>query len=178
MKRRWWALAIVLLALGLVLAAQILARMQAAPPAAEPVDTALPAPAAETLAEGYLRPIGRFHPGTAGSSLGLAQAACGALRFAAEQGLDRASPDALRESLALALAGLSEEEQAYARENFPAVAAQIELVRADFSQERGRYEDAGVSEEMEQLLRNEGALRAWDALRAATEAALGQGAAA
>ena len=54
----------------------------AAPAAQEtPAPVAQEMPAREALIEGYLRTAGSFHPGTAGSSLNRARAACDKRRY-------------------------------------------------------------------------------------------------
>lgn len=125
---------------------------------------AVPLPTAAEMAEGYLRPAGSFHPGTAGASLRRAGAACETLRFASAYRFDCADPAALRALLREALASLDEAERGYFAENLETLAAEIALCRADWSAEQGRYDDAGAAEEMAALLQDASALSSWEAL--------------
>ena len=69
------------------------------------------APAPQAFADDYFRLAVSYHPATAGSSLGRAQAACGILRFAAENELNSADIPTLRENMLVGWNSLSDQER-------------------------------------------------------------------
>ncbi len=167
----------ILLLLGLVLLLAVLAipmlltyraPAQEAPAAAQETEgeSAAPAelPAASAFAEDFFRTVGRFHPGTAGSSLGRAAAACGAYRFAAENRLADVNQALLAAALIEGRELLSEEEKGYFDENFESVCELIEECRSDWEAIRPLFDDAGVATEMETLLADPAAPASWAAL--------------
>lgn len=122
-------------------------------------------PTSAKLADGFFRVIDSFHPGTAGSSLGAAQAACQALGFAAEHSLRDADDAALRDAVLTAWESLTEEERSWFRENFSSVDSLIANSAADWEGNRGLFEDAGVGDAMKKLLADPLAMEAWEKLR-------------
>ncbi len=123
-----------------------------------------PVPTAAAFAEDFFRVVGRFHPGTAGSSLGRALAACGAYRFAAENKLADTDPALLSAALREGRTLLSEEERGWFDENVGDVAALIETCQNDWEEVRPLFDDAGVAEDMDALLKDPAAPDAWSAL--------------
>ena len=165
---------------GLLLLAGLLSGCASARPAAEstpaaaqetesaPAET-IPVPTAEACAEGFFRVVGRFHPGTAGASLGRALSACEAYRFAAENRLAEADGALLHAVLCEARESLSEEERSWFDENFESVCGLIDACRNNWEENRPLFEDAGAAEEMEKLLGDPEAQASWAALCAETE---------
>lgn len=157
------------LLLGLAMLAALLCGCALKQPAAEEKTETVAAPTAAECADGYYRVVGRFHPGTAGSSLGRALSACEAYRFAAENKLTDTDPARLRDVLREARESLSEEELQYFDENIESVRELIGACRDDWEANRALFEDAGAAEEMEKLLGDPAAKDSWETLCAATE---------
>ena len=174
-------LALVLAALALVLILRWLpaARTPAAPempadgPAAvipEPTQSAAtaPVPTAQAFADSYFRVVGSFHPGTAGSSLRQAQAACAAVHFAASNRLAEADIPGMRSAMLAAWESLTDDERSWFDENFIGLAELVEACHADWESNRALFEDAGVADQMAILTSDPAAMAHWDTLRANT----------
>ena len=149
-------------------AAQTEAAAPTAAPSEEPEEVTAPVPSNEEFVEGYFRVVGAYHPGTAGSSLKQAQAACGAVRFAADNALNTVDVPQLREGLLNAWESMTDEERGDFDANFLGIASLIDSCRDDWEAEKGAFEDAGVGEEMAALLNDEAAREAWSTLCAHT----------
>lgn len=163
------------LLLGLALLAALLCGCASKRPAAESVPAAVPetaerqtetvpVPSAEDCAELYYRVVGRFHPGTAGSSLARALSACEAYRFAAANKLGDADPALLQAVLREAWKTLNEEEQGYFDENIESVCGLIDACLNSWDENRPLFEDAGAASDMEALLADPAAQASWEAL--------------
>ena len=126
------------------------------------------APAAEALAEDYLRVVAGIERGTAGASLKLAEATARVVAFAEESALWGVDADALLENLREAWESLSDGERDAFAENLPLVAELIEDSLADWQARRGVFEDAGAAEPMERLAEFAQNRLAWEVLRDGT----------
>ena len=127
-----------------------------------------PVPSAALFAEEYFRVVGSFHPGTAGSSLRRAHAACGAYRFAAEHRIGSTDIPLLRSTMLEAWESLSEDERGWFDDNFMDVVTVIDNCLSDWESERPLFEDAGVDGEMAALLADPTAQENWSTLLAHT----------
>ena len=136
-------------------------------PTAESTATAA-VPTAEAFADNYFRVVTSFHPGTAGSSLGRAWAACAAVHFANENRIAQTDIPLLRSTMLAAWESLSDDERAWFDENFIGLAEEIEACRTDWESNRALFEDAGVADQMAILMDMPAALEHWDTLRAHT----------
>ena len=136
-------------------------------PTAENTATAA-VPTAEAFADNYFRVVGSFHPGTAGSSLRRAWAACAAVHFANENRIAETDIPLLRSTMLTAWESLSDDERAWFDENFIGLAEEIEACRTDWESNRALFEDAGVADQMAILMDTPAALQHWDTLRAHT----------
>ena len=177
MKKKTILLILCLVLLAALAAGLLVRRAPAQPAESAPVPAAqeaggesaytAPAPTAAACAEDFFRAVGRFHPGTAGSSLGRALAACGAYRFAAENRLAEVDPALLSAALREGRESLSEEERGWFDENFESVAELIDACRSDWTENRPLFDDAGAAEDMDTLLADPAAPACWTALCAA-----------
>ena len=121
------------------------------------------APTAEALQENVVTPVADLETGTAGASLKLALTACDVARFASENLLWNADPDALKENLHTALDG---DARSRFEENWPAVA---ELLDAAFENDvdvAGAFDDAGAGDAMAAMAADPGARQSWRTLEA------------
>ncbi len=150
------------------------AAVQTAEPSAEPaeeipVEQAMARlPDAEAFTNDFFGAVNSFHPGTAGSSLGRAAAACRVLEFASSWDLktpDGAYAEAVVNSLKTSWAGLSAEDQGTFAENWQGLSELISGTLSDFESNKGVYEDAGVLDSMQALLADpENTMKCWNAL--------------
>ena len=127
-----------------------------------------PVPTAEEFVEGYYRVVGSFHPGTAGSSLVRAQAACAAVHFAAEHRIAEVDVPLLRSTMLAAWESLTEEERGYFDENFVGLAELIDACEADWESNRPLFDDAGAADQMAVLMDEPAARECWATLCAHT----------
>ena len=125
-------------------------------------------PSAEIFAEFYFRVVGGYHKGTAGASLEEASAACDVLCFAVGNELHLADIEELRANMLEGWESLSDEERADFDANFADLDALLKSCFEDWDSVRGRFEDAGVSETMDDVLSNEMAGECWEILSAHT----------
>ena len=124
-------------------------------PAQADENTAEEAPSTEDFCEKYFTPVISWHPGTAGSSLKLAMAACEVLKFAADEDLRNTDVPAMRDNMLKAFESLSAEDQAVFDENFMSIYALIDSC----------FEDSGTAEEMAALLEDPTVRVSWEVLR-------------
>ena len=105
--------------------------------------------------------------GTAGSSLKEAQIAEEILSFAADRQISDTEETARKAAFSEAWNSLSNEEKEVAKHNFyeEEIADLIDSAFDDYESVRGRFEDAGVSAEMEELSKSEEARKSWNTLR-------------
>ena len=134
-------------------------------PAQADENTAEEAPSAEDFCENYFTPVISWHPGTAGSSLKLAMAACEVLKFAADEDLRNTDVPAMRDNMLKAFESLSADEQAVFDENFMSIYALIDSCFEDWESNRGAFEDSGTAEEMAALLEDPTVRVSWEVLR-------------
>lgn len=157
------------LALTLALVFSLAACGAKAPAAQAPAqadeNTAEEAPSAEDFCEKFFTPVISWHPGTAGSSLKLAMAACEVLKFAADEDLRNTDVPAMRDNMLKAFESLSAEDQAVFDENFMSIYALIDSCFEDWESNRGAFEDSGTAEEMAALLEDPTVRVSWEVLR-------------
>ena len=121
-------------------------------------------PDAGAFADYFFRPVAEIPHGTAGSSLAEASAACDVLSFAFDNELWLADTDSLQANLQEAWDSLTDAERAGFCESFPALDELLNNCFADPASDRGRFEDAGVAELMDELLAEGTAQWSWEAL--------------
>ena len=130
-----------------------------------PVRIVAVAPTADDLADGFFRVVADWHPGTAGSSLALAETACEVLGFAEDNCLWDVDPDALWDNLAEAWESLDADEQAGFSDAFISVADMIDDTLAHWEKVQFLYEDAGVKDVAAPLVKDPRMADAWENLR-------------
>ena len=148
-------------------------------PKKAPSAPAEPSPAAQEvfavsageLIDGFLKPVSSLERGTAGSSLKEAIGAMKVLSFAVSSGIQRSDASVLKNNLLNAWNTLNVEEQERFAENYPSLSWLLDSCISDFSSYNGLFDDAGVLQEMEAVMKNPDAPSAWQILRDATEAA-------
>lgn len=112
----------------------------------------------------YFHAVSGYEKGVAGSSLSEAQAACAVFGFASEYQLWTAEIPAMRDSMLAAWEDMSEEERGKFDANFINVVRLIDRCLSDYDGSRGVFDDAGVGDKMEALLRSETARLSWTTL--------------
>ncbi len=121
-------------------------------------------PGPEAFVSEFFEPIGGYHEGTAGSSLGEAAAACAAFRFARDHALWNVDVPEMRDNMLEAWESMDGEKQRAFDENWMGVVGLIDRCLEDYDAVRGQFEDAGVGEEMEKMLGDASARFAWETL--------------
>ena len=113
------------------------------------------------------KPLINMEIGTAGSSLKAAQIAEEILSFAASRQLGNTEESARKAAFNEAWKSLSSEEKELVKHNFyeEEIEKLIEGAYDDYESVRGRFEDAGVGTEMEELSKDADAQKSWNALR-------------
>ena len=113
------------------------------------------------------KPLINMEIGTAGSSLKAAQIAEEILSFAASRQLGNTEESARKAAFSEAWSSLSSEEKELVKHNFyeEEIEKLIDGAYDDYESVRGRFEDDGVSAEMEELSKDEDAQKSWNALR-------------
>ena len=129
---------------------------------------AVVAPDADVLADGYFRVVAGVPRATAGASLMAAQAACDVLGFAADNEIWLADVESLRANMLAAWESLTDDERANFDENFPDLNALVNSCYEDWESNRGRFDDAGAAERMEELMEDGTAQWSWDVLSSHT----------
>ena len=112
--------------------------------------------------------VGGYQKGVAGASLTEARAACEVLAFAAGNELWMADTDMLRANMLEAWGSLTDDERANFDANFQDLAELLNGCFADWESGRGRFDDAGVADTMEELLNDPTAEWSWSELNAHT----------
>lgn len=115
---------------------------------------------ADVLAEALAACTG--YEGTAGSSLKEAAAACGLLDFA----VNHSDAESVEEIVLSALAALSDVQRQELAFSIEGVNALIESAFADYASIAGLFDDAGVGEAMQPLIKTPNAQEQWNALYA------------
>ena len=123
-------------------------------------------PSAEELQDEYFRVIGGLEVGTAGASLKRAQAIQKVLRFASNHQLSKVDVTALRNNLMEAWNGLTEEERSSFDGNFIDICRIMDDCSENWESNRGAFDDAGVGDQMEVLLKD--SYEDWSILKAHT----------
>ena len=118
-------------------------------------------------ADNVFKPLINMEIGSAGSSLKAAQTAEEILSFAADRQISDTEETARKAAFSEAWNSLSNEEKEVAKHNFyeEEIADLIDSAFDDYESVRGRFEDAGVSAEMEELSKNADARKSWNTLR-------------
>ena len=118
-------------------------------------------------ADNVFKPLINMEVGSAGSSLKAAQIAEEILSFAADRQISDTEETARKAAFSEAWNSLSNEEKEVAKHNFyeEEIADLIDSAFDDYESVRGRFEDAGVSAEMEELSKSEEARKSWNTLR-------------
>ena len=113
------------------------------------------------------KPLISMEIGTAGSSLKSAQLAEEILSFAASRQLGNTEESARKAAFSEAWNSLSSEEKELVKHNFyeEEIEDLIDGAYNDYESVRGRFEDAGVGAEMEELSKDADAQKSWNALR-------------
>ena len=113
------------------------------------------------------KPLINMEIGTAGSSLKSAQLAEEILSFAASRQLGNTEESARKAAFSEAWNSLSSEEKELVKHNFyeEEIEKLIDGAYNDYESVRGRFEDAGVGAEMEELSKDADAQKSWNALR-------------
>ncbi|MBQ6047762.1 MAG: hypothetical protein IJL40_00270 [Oscillospiraceae bacterium] len=123
------------------------------------------APSVEDFLEDYFMPVNSWHPGTAGSSLKMAIAACEVLEFAEDEDFWCTDIPAMRDNMLKAYESLSADEQAFFDENFMSIYALIDSCFEDWESNRGVFEDSGTAGKMAALLADPMVKVSWEVLR-------------
>ena len=118
-------------------------------------------------ADNVFKPLINMEIGSAGSSLKAAQTAEEILSFAADRQISDTEETARKAAFSEAWNSLSNEEKEVAKHNFyeEEIADLIDSAFDDYESVRGRFEDAGVGAEMEELSKNADARKSWNTLR-------------
>ena len=118
-------------------------------------------------ADNVFKPLINMEIGSAGSSLKAAQIAEEILSFAADRQISDTEETARKAAFSEAWNSLSNEEKEVAKHNFyeEEIADLIDSAFDDYESVRGRFEDAGVGAEMEELSKNADARKSWNTLR-------------
>ena len=118
-------------------------------------------------ADNVFKPLINMEIGSAGSSLKAAQTAEEILSFASDRQIGNTEESARKAAFSEAWNSLSNEEKEVVRHNFyeEEIADLIDGAFDDYESVRGRFEDAGVGAEMEELSKSEEARKSWNTLR-------------
>ena len=118
-------------------------------------------------ADNVFKPLINMEIGSAGSSLKAAQIAEEILSFASDRQIGNTEESARKAAFSEAWNSLSNEEKEVVRHNFyeEEIADLIDGAFDDYESVRGRFEDAGVGAEMEELSKNADARKSWNTLR-------------
>ena len=118
----------------------------------------------ENLTDWYFNAVTSHHSGTAGYSLGMAEAAYNIYHEAAMNDLSAVDSETLSANLLEAWEGLSSDDQAAFDENILYIANLITSAQEDWEANKGLFEDAGVDTLMIDVLNMDGADEDWSAL--------------
>ena len=123
------------------------------------------APTAEELTEGYFAVIAGLETDSAGMALKTATAASEVCRFAEAHALYDPDEESLRANMRAAFEAMGEDGQARFREGFEAVRALLDDSLEDYDANRVVFEDAGVTEAMDEVMYDPLNRLAWENLR-------------
>jgi len=118
----------------------------------------------DSLTDWYFNAVTSHHSGTAGYSLGMAEAAYNVYHEAAMNDLSAVDSETLSANLLEAWEGLSTDDQATFDENILYIANLITSAQEDWEANKGPFEDAGVDTLMIDVLNMDGADEDWSAL--------------
>ena len=123
------------------------------------------APSTEEFAEGYFAVISGLEAGSAGASLKTAAAASEVCAFAEAHALYNPDAEPLRANMLAAFEGMDEEEQTLFWQNFDTVRALLDDCLEDYEANRAVFEDAGVTDVMDEVVYDPLNRLAWENLR-------------
>ena len=135
---------------------------------AEPVQY-YPAADAETIRTEFLDVVSRYEPGTSGSSLKRAVAAMHVLEFCNAHHLAETDREKFTENLLAAWKEFPETKKELFPELFASIAGQADEDLQNGAALSGLFEDAGILEEMQQLLSQDGLQISWETLKTCAE---------
>ena len=127
-----------------------------------------PIPTTDEFVNGYFDVVGGYAAGTAGSSLAEAQAAYQTLRFADTYGFWAMDVSAMRDGMLAAWESMTQEQRDAFDENFVDVAQLLNSCFDDFAAARDIFDDVGVGDELEGLVKSDVARASWEVLSANT----------
>ena len=119
----------------------------------------------DTIKTGFLDVISAYYPGTAGSSLKRVIAVVNVLEFSVENKLAQVNRESFAAELNAAWDEMTEEEKELFPELLASVTEQADEALQSFDSWSGLFEDAGVLEKMQQLMREKTLLKDWEALK-------------
>ena len=128
--------------------------------------TATEAPTPEQYVDGYFKVIGGIETGTAGASLKEARAAVEAFAFAQQYSISTADYQTMRDNMLAAWESMTEEQQQDFDASFISVVELLKDLDADALP--SVFEDAGVADQLKELLGQKNALENWETLSSNT----------
>ena len=128
-----------------------------------------PAADAGTIRTEFLDAVCRYEPGTAGSSLKRAVAAMHVLEFCNTHHLADTDREQFTKNLLTAWKEFPETEKKFFPELFASISEQVDEDLQNGASLSGLFEDAGILEEMQQLLQEENLQSSWKMLKECTE---------
>ncbi len=140
---------------------------EAGEPAVQSAEPASSQLSPELLKNRVLLPAVSFHPGTAGSTLGCAQASAELASFAAEYQLRFTDETTMNQAMGNAVSLLTEEEAQWLQENLPGLIGMIDSAYTDYSTVIQVFGDAGADGTMRTVLADETTEEDWAVLKAA-----------
>ena len=176
--KKWLLIVITIIFLGATVIGMNWAERTAFVPAVEQTTAILtaeavqhyPAVDAETIGTEFLDAVSRYEPGTAGSSLKRAVAAMRVLEFCNAHHLAETDREKFTENLLAAWKEYPETKKELFPELFASVADQVDEDLQKGTALSGLFDDAGILEEMQQLLAQDGLQASWETLKACAEA--------
>lgn len=123
------------------------------------------APSVEDFSENYFAVLTGLEAGSAGASLKTAVAASQVCAFAVAHDLYNPDVEPLRANMLAAFGAMDEDDQALFWQNFDAVRALLDDCLEDYEANRVVFEDAGVTETMDEVMYDPLNRLAWSNLR-------------
>lgn len=125
-------------------------------------------PSVKQLTDGYFNVVAGIERGTTGASLKTARGAVAAFQFAQTYNLRKCDIDALRDAMFQAYESMSDEKRSDFDESFMDVVYLLDEAKDDYSSVASTFEDAGVKDTFDKLVKGAGAWDNWDTLKAHT----------
>lgn len=136
--------------------------------AAKPASKAPGVPSVKQLTDGYFNVVAGIEKGTTGASLKTAKGAVAAFQFAQTYNLRNCDVETLRDVMLKAYEALNAEKRSDFDESFMDVVYLLDEAKSDYSSVAATFEDAGVKDTFDKLVKNAGAWDNWDTLKANT----------